>query len=43
MKGYEEFTHFVLGYDHGVFELKEKIKECLENRYLSVEDAEPEY
>ena len=43
MKGYEEFTHFVLGYDHGAFELKEKIKEYLENRCLSVEDKEAEY
>jgi len=39
MKGYEEFTHFVLGYDHGAFKLKEKIKEYLENRCLSVEDT----
>lgn len=43
MKGYEEFKHFVLGTDHGAFKLKERIKEYLEGKGMSVEDLEPNY
>ena len=43
MKGYYEFKHFVLGCDHGAFELKQRIKEYLESKGMSIEDMEPEY
>lgn len=42
MNGNDQFRHFVLGCDHGGFELKEKLKAYLVNKGLDVEDVVPQ-